>query len=312
MRSGAGADYLSEFLRDRVGYCEQFASSMALMARTLGIPARVVVGFTQGSKVGAETWEVTVRDAHAWPELWFDDIGWVRFEPTPRSGGTVQAPAYAPAPYAAQSAQGEDPRGVRDAPAFPSVAGEAPSQTRSTALLIGGLLAAAALACLLAWTAGRRLLRRRRRLHGDDYDHVVLGAWEEVGDTAVDLGGAWSPAHTPRQAARRRAAGMSEPAAEALHRLRVQVEQVRYAPRRAASSVGAERAAAVRADVKAVEGDLRSRVQWRTRMTSYCWPPSARRRQRSSSRSMNPGDLRDGAAGLVGAASSVGRTWKDA
>ncbi|MEO6822813.1 MAG: DUF3488 and transglutaminase-like domain-containing protein, partial [Candidatus Nanopelagicales bacterium] len=75
-------DALLAFLRDKVGYCQQFAATMALMARSLGIPARVAVGFTAGTKDAAGDYVVTTKDAHSWPELWFTGIGWVRFEPT--------------------------------------------------------------------------------------------------------------------------------------------------------------------------------------------------------------------------------------
>ncbi|MFC6697875.1 transglutaminaseTgpA domain-containing protein [Nocardioides daphniae] len=69
----------------RVGYCEQFAASMAVMARTLGIPARVAVGFLVPRRIGTAEWEFSSHDLHAWPELYFPGSGWVRFEPTPSS-----------------------------------------------------------------------------------------------------------------------------------------------------------------------------------------------------------------------------------
>ena len=201
VRSGSDVDYLAEFLRDRVGYCEQFAAAMAVMARSLGIPSRVVVGFTQGSQVGDGGWQVTTRDAHAWPELWFDGIGWMRFEPTPRSGASVVAPAYAPAQVAGRS--GDDSRRFMDREGFGSASAPAP-QDRGSGLLVGVVAAicVAALA-LLAWPMLRRVVRRRRRLHARGYAAAVHGAWAEVADSAVDLGQPWSPNSTPRQAAER-------------------------------------------------------------------------------------------------------------
>lgn len=78
------------FLERRTGYCEQFSSTFALFARILGIPSRVAVGFTPGEVVNQvderSVFEVRPQHAHAWPELWFDDIGWVLFEPTPGRG----------------------------------------------------------------------------------------------------------------------------------------------------------------------------------------------------------------------------------
>jgi transglutaminase-like putative cysteine protease len=81
-----GADPLVSFLtQTRAGTCQQFAGAFAVLARTLGLPTRVAVGFTAGAHSGAD--EVTVRgdDAHAWPEVYLGPgAGWVSFEPTPQ------------------------------------------------------------------------------------------------------------------------------------------------------------------------------------------------------------------------------------
>lgn len=85
-----GLDATLEFLERRTGYCEHFASTFSLFARSLGLPTRVVVGFTPGELSRTTTGEnlFTVRSshAHAWPEVWFDGLGWVLFEPTPGRG----------------------------------------------------------------------------------------------------------------------------------------------------------------------------------------------------------------------------------
>nr|WP_267902788.1 transglutaminaseTgpA domain-containing protein [Halovenus carboxidivorans] len=65
------------------GYCEYFATSMAVMLRSQGIPARYVVGYTSGQRVGENTYEVRGMNAHAWVEVYFESVGWVRFDPTP-------------------------------------------------------------------------------------------------------------------------------------------------------------------------------------------------------------------------------------
>jgi transglutaminase-like putative cysteine protease len=67
------------------GFCEQFSASMAVMLRTLGIPARVVVGFTSGHLEDAtrNLWKITTQDAHSWVEVKFPTYGWLRFDPTP-------------------------------------------------------------------------------------------------------------------------------------------------------------------------------------------------------------------------------------
>ncbi|HEY4792208.1 MAG TPA: DUF3488 and transglutaminase-like domain-containing protein, partial [Actinomycetes bacterium] len=91
----AGGNQLRRFLTQvREGYCEQFAIAMAMMARQVGVPSRVAVGFTSGEIVDNDWVQVTTHDAHAWPELWFPKAGWVPFEPTPRADGTVTLPIY--------------------------------------------------------------------------------------------------------------------------------------------------------------------------------------------------------------------------
>ena len=91
VHSGHGIDSLEEFLFDvRAGYCQQFASAYAAMARSVGLPTRVAVGFTWGDwdpgrgELGA--YVVRGEHAHAWPEVYFAGTGWVRFEPTPGRG----------------------------------------------------------------------------------------------------------------------------------------------------------------------------------------------------------------------------------
>jgi transglutaminase-like putative cysteine protease len=69
----------------RAGYCQHFAGAMAVMARLLGIPARVAVGFTSG-KYEDGAWTVSDHNAHAWVEVWFPRYGWVPFDPTPGRG----------------------------------------------------------------------------------------------------------------------------------------------------------------------------------------------------------------------------------
>ena len=67
------------------GYCEYFATSMAVMLRSQDIPARYVVGYSSGQQVGQNTYEVRGMNAHAWVEVYFEGVGWVRFDPTPGS-----------------------------------------------------------------------------------------------------------------------------------------------------------------------------------------------------------------------------------
>ena len=81
----SGPPLVAFVTRTKAGYCQHFAGAMALMLRLLGIPARVAVGFTSGTRDG-DTWVVTDHDAHAWVEVWFAGLGWVPFDPTPGRG----------------------------------------------------------------------------------------------------------------------------------------------------------------------------------------------------------------------------------
>ncbi len=79
-----GYPLVTFLLRNKLGYCQQFAGAMALLLRMGGIPARVATGFTTGAYDQAtKRWIVTDVDAHAWVEAWFPHYGWVTFDPTP-------------------------------------------------------------------------------------------------------------------------------------------------------------------------------------------------------------------------------------
>ncbi len=79
-----GAGNPETFLfRDRIGFCEHYTNAMVLAARSIGIPARVVIGYQGGARNPLNgDWVVREESAHAWAELWLDGEGWVRFDPT--------------------------------------------------------------------------------------------------------------------------------------------------------------------------------------------------------------------------------------
>ena len=97
-RAGLSTNYLVQFLtKTRRGYCEQFAGAMAVMLRTLGIPARVVVGFTPGGFNPRDgLYHVTTRNAHAWVEISSRAYGWLPFEPTPSRSNPTQRSYLSP------------------------------------------------------------------------------------------------------------------------------------------------------------------------------------------------------------------------
>jgi transglutaminase-like putative cysteine protease len=79
-----GADAVSRYLFvDKQGFCEQIGTSLVVMLRSLGIPARLAVGFAPGQRNPfTGLWEVKGSDAHAWAEVWFPGVGWQPFDPT--------------------------------------------------------------------------------------------------------------------------------------------------------------------------------------------------------------------------------------
>jgi transglutaminase-like putative cysteine protease len=89
------ASSLLNFLtKAKSGYCVQYADAMTVLTRLLGIPARFVVGFTGGTPLANGSYQVRNVDAHAWTEVYFPTLGWIRFEPTPPGQGTANAPNY--------------------------------------------------------------------------------------------------------------------------------------------------------------------------------------------------------------------------
>ncbi len=237
---GSGFRALENFLlRDRRGYCEQFAAAMAAMARVLKIPSRVAVGFLPGDKRG-DIYEVSIRDMHAWPELYFAGYGWVRFEPTPSSVTGTAPPWTLPSrddptddPSADPSANPSAavPSSSGDEPAAPS---SAPTDVTSGSgygwLRTAGLgLAAFVVLVLLAAPAMIRVRRRTSRLNGEgDAAEQVESAWAEIRDTVVDHGGAW-PSGSPHAIGTKVAEHLEPSESQRMGQIATLVERSRYA-----------------------------------------------------------------------------------
>ncbi|WP_447003674.1 transglutaminaseTgpA domain-containing protein [Saccharothrix isguenensis] len=92
--TNTSADALADFvLAGKKGFCEQYASAMAIMARSVGMASRVALGFTGGFPTG-DYQTITSQDAHAWVEIYFPGYGWMVFDPTPLSDGRGVTPPY--------------------------------------------------------------------------------------------------------------------------------------------------------------------------------------------------------------------------
>lgn len=226
-----GADPLESFLDERIGYCQQFAGTMALMARALDIPSRVVVGFTGGRLSDDGEYVVQARNAHAWPELWFDGIGWVRFEPTPRIGAGVVQPDYSLDRPDRESPDASEPSAAPEidvpeaAAPVPAGSTSGPPSLLIVAAIAGALLLLALPSVIVAW-------RRRRRTSRPDARERIESTWRDLGESVTDLGWTWSAAWTPREAANAlaRQVRLGDAERAALRRLVWWIEQVRYAP----------------------------------------------------------------------------------
>ena len=201
---------LMQFLTEtKTGFCQQFATAMAAMLRSLGIPARVAVGFTRGDyDEGSGLYTVSSHDAHTWVEVRFPTHGWIPFEPTPgprnpaaasyqphvstpgESGcrgpecGTVQPP---PPRGGSQQQVFDDPVSVGALPSIPTVTVPAPSPwTPQRLLWIAVGLAALALLSVppfRAWRRGRRLRRARH-----DPRQLILATYDVFTQRAGELG----------------------------------------------------------------------------------------------------------------------------
>lgn len=251
---GAGLDAVADFLQVRAGYCVHYASAFAVMARTLDMPSRIVVGYLPGSATGTPsdgrtTFVVSSSQLHAWPEVYFEGIGWVPFEPTNSLG--------VPTNFASSS-----PNGASNAPATPQQDAATPGAQPSTApsqdgrvdvgdqdgvgtgagagrgaAWVPAALAGLLVVLLAATPAVVRLVVRRRRLHAARAGDAVA-AWTALREDAVDLGIPSPAAESPRAfAARLIADHGADP--DALDLLRAALEQVSYAGEAVDPSAGA-------------------------------------------------------------------------
>jgi len=267
--TGQSTSAIDAFLKDRVGYCEQFAGSFAAMARSLGIPARVAVGYTWGEEDPSNpgTYEVLGRNAHAWPEVYLGEYGWVPFEPTPGRGNpdatgytgitgtqddgsaaatttTTTAPEAAPTTATTLSPTGEA------AAAATNLSGSS-SDLLGTVLRLAALLVAIVVLYLLAVPGSLAMRRRRRRARAAGVPSAEVGvAWTEVAESLAAAGVRARPDETHAEVAARASAAI--PSTEsAMARLAATADATAYGPTTDASDGAAalQAAAEVRAAV---------------------------------------------------------------
>ena len=294
-KAGTGVDAIARFLQTKEGFCVHFAFTMAAMARTLHIPARVAIGFTPGTQSADGSMSVGLKDAHAWPELYFEGVGWTRFEPTPYRGS---APAYTQSATTGTSSAPTDqaPHGnTATASPTPSASSSCAAENRqpgdcgqAAATADGGSggggigtgrLALIALVALLALLIPStpllwRSRLRARRLGGGrgKPEAPALSAWREVVDTGWDYGILPDDSETPRRAMARlvEEGRLSGPAAASATTLATAVEQTLYAP-------NPRPTAGLPADVHRVRSGLHASAPRWTRLRALLLPRSAAR-----------------------------------
>ncbi|HEV3474820.1 MAG TPA: DUF3488 and transglutaminase-like domain-containing protein [Actinomycetota bacterium] len=270
--AGHGIDDIVDFLeRTRAGYCEQFAGTMAVLLRTLGIPSRVAIGFLPGDRDRTGRYQVTTAQVHAWPEAYFPPYGWLAFEPTPTrhnpaAGYLAQAPAGV-RPDANVGAGAQAPDGIFSAEQREAFVGRAAYRQQASRLrpvpreragspwrrlAVWALVAAAGAALLIppVKAARRRMLVSRARTPTDR----ATAAYRVALSVAADVGFARRRGETLWEY-RRRLLDDGIPATR-LDRLTGTAGRALYSPRGVDAAHGDQ---AVR-DARGVAGDMRRRV----------------------------------------------------
>ena len=293
---GNSIGVIERFLDVKAGYCVQFAGTMAVMARLAGIPSRVAVGYAPGKPTGnivkasgedLREFAVDSRDAHAWPELYFRDAGWVRFEPTPSRGvvpGYARPPASLPGLPAEEDLASEGSPGPNALSSPTPAPGPIEPDTQITqdqsgvhrSLIGGGVLVLSLLAFVPFLARTVRSGRRQRRFLRSTPGHGAAGvAWAETSDIAADYGYPTDPTDTPRTFTNRvlNQARLEGSAAESFIRLR-QAYEIQMYSAATTSQLTPEPASPTWTDVQRVVRALRRSSALPTRLKARLLPRS--------------------------------------
>jgi transglutaminase-like putative cysteine protease len=238
--SGSSAAVLDNFVQGSrqngggTGTSEQFASSFALMAASLDMNVRVVVGFFPRQS-GPETYVAGPGDATAWVEVQFQHEGWVPFFPNPRTGGVPPAEASDEHKSILKSTpSGGTPAksGVGSGPVHqaliprPRTASATDMVVLIVGTLVGVLLLMVIAVAIVVSVASRR--RRRRRRNARDPRRQVMGAWEDSLESLADIGVRSKESDTARELVSVGAERLGDPGATPLHFLGSLSNQARF------------------------------------------------------------------------------------
>lgn len=295
--SGHSEQAIEQFVFElRRGYCEQFAGSFAAMARSIGLPARVAVGFTPGDSQPADPTLYRVRgeNAHAWPEVYLGEYGWVLFEPTPgrgapfaesytgvpeqqeAAGGGGQTPTTALTPPSTDAPITEDPadpqRDTVDPDQLESGGAGDGQDEESTpnpwygrlAWLAGGLVVAVTV--YLAVVLGVTTVRRARRRHAatEPRQQVAL-AWDEALGAVRRAGVPVRDALTQTEMAGRISERLPD-ATEPVHALAVAVQDSTYAPGEPAEDLGTAAMTHAQEIERVADASMTRSERWQSRV----------------------------------------------
>jgi transglutaminase-like putative cysteine protease len=220
---------LVEFLfTTKAGFCEQFSSAFAAMARSIGLPTRVAVGFTTGDADSSGTYHVKNDNAHAWPEVAFAGLGWIRFEPTPgrfdptendptttgrerpSTPTSTTVPKSGATPTTTNRSPAQTPKVPKDLERLRTGGGTAPAKQSPASrvlhfLIVVAVLTFGALFAFAFAVVGLKALRRWRRRHASTDRARVVGAWDEAIERLAEARIHRRPSSTPVEFAMREA-----------------------------------------------------------------------------------------------------------
>lgn len=271
-------DAITQFLASRQGYCVQFSTAMVMLARSEGIPARMAVGFLPGEVQSDGSRRVRAKDAHTWPELYIDGLGWTRFEPTPgvRTGvaPTLTQPETAPtAPAEVPAVSEQAPPTVE--PPTPNTSDNSWWQAVTDWIVkwrwvwVGLLILGVA---LCAQPLAGRWYRGRESRQAQTATEYVESQWLVLTRSLTDLGvedpGPQSPAAMHAHYAER--TSLDSTATQALGRVTARLQDTRYAAPRGLTIDEDQ----VTSDVLTVVDTVRARAPWHVRTKAALVPRS--------------------------------------
>jgi transglutaminase-like putative cysteine protease len=321
VQNGHSNDAIEAFLDGQRGYCEMFAGTYAAMARAIGLPSRVAVGFTWGDEDPSNvddpndpndtaTFRVKGKHAHAWPEVWLGEtVGWVAFEPTPGRGApSIASYTGISVEQTEDTAEGSSASSTTTTSASASSSTTAPAQDPEDLLALLGEdasnstgtsgddtpfvvklgIAAMVLLALLVIYAGATLVygwlrrRNRRRRATVPGEHVAV-AWQESLEDLELLGIVRRPSETHGEFATRAGSQLPERERE-LDELATLADVVTYASDAVTEPEADQAEVAAGAIAMTVRSRVPRRTVWFYRLDPRRLQQSARGRPRQQAR----------------------------